>query len=69
MIFHLFVCSLLPLQRQIGPVSKVWTEREMLERAAYEFEQVKYKHSQSTFFYGNIIMTRIEITNERWTRC
>jgi len=28
------------LKRDVGPISKVWTERELIDEAAYEFEQV-----------------------------
>lgn len=31
------------INRTIGPRSKVWTEREMIEAAAFEFSEVKNK--------------------------
>lgn len=34
-MFELFI-----FERDVGPVSKVWTERELIEEAAYEFAQV-----------------------------
>jgi len=36
--FYFKIFSL--ILRQIGPISKVWSEQEMIEKAAYEFQEV-----------------------------
>ena len=39
---YLIALVAVPLvSKQIGPRSKVWTEKELLERSAYEFEETE----------------------------
>ena len=37
--------------RQIGPVSKVWTEKEMIDVAAKEFEEVEKIFNLINFYF------------------
>jgi hypothetical protein len=37
--------------RQIGPISKVWSEQEMIEKAAYEFQEVYYFWKDLKVYY------------------
>lgn len=39
----------------IGPRSKVWTEREMIEEAAYEFSEVKKQFAMPVRFQLNTL--------------
>ena len=37
--------------RKIGPRSTVWTEKEMIDAAAYEFAEVNTKYKLSIMFH------------------
>lgn len=59
--------------REVGPRSRVWTEKEMLEISAWEFAEVRYsvttlypqKWSASAFSFTNlyILMKSLEIND------
>lgn len=49
------------VSKDIGPISRVWTEKEMIDRAAYEFEQVGQMIDDAVGLMGDYVWGRYDL--------